>query len=281
MARIRSLHPGQASDEDFVALSMEARVFCLLLRCHADDQGVFEWKPKTLKMKIFPADNVDVGPLLGELEENKQVKRFEIDGRSYGAIRNFRKYQRPKKPSNSYPLPDELRPYVGLSSCGSEPVENHDDDDGESPPQREEGGDISEDISSGAGAPLPAVKADPWKAIYDGFKRCLGTKSGGLISKLRQCAGEPEMAQWLEDMSAGRIANPHEYFGAIIEKRKGFAKGSAALIADPPSRVAYRKAFAEWDSSGRTGDKPTLAQFAHLDRPPGFRETEEGVAGTR
>lgn len=43
---------------------------------------------------------------------------------------------------------------------------------------------------------------------------------------------------------------------------------AAAPSNDPPSRIAYRKAFAEWDGAGRTGEKPTLAQFAHLDRPP-------------
>jgi hypothetical protein len=142
MARIRSLHPGQASDEDFVAMSVQARLFCLLLRCHADDQGIFEWKPKTLKMKIFPADNIDVVPLLDDLVANRQIMRFEVGGGSYGAIRNFRKYQRPKKPSNSYPLPDDMRTYVGLSTSNPPPVENQFSTEPENPPQMEDGGGV-------------------------------------------------------------------------------------------------------------------------------------------
>lgn len=67
MARIRSIHPGQWSDEDFVCLSFPARLLALALRNLADDHGIFEWKPRTIKMQLFPADNIDMEPLLSEL----------------------------------------------------------------------------------------------------------------------------------------------------------------------------------------------------------------------
>jgi len=114
MARIRSIHPGQNQDEDFVEMSAEARLVCILLRCEADDQGVFEWKPKGLKMKLIPGDDWDINSLLSEMLDCQQVKRFEVGGRPYGAIRNFRKYQRPQKPNAVYPCPREVREYVGL-----------------------------------------------------------------------------------------------------------------------------------------------------------------------
>lgn len=114
MARIRSIHPEQWTDEDFVELSMEARLLCLAIRNECDDKGVFEWKPKKLKMRLFPADNVDVEELLVELVSNRFVEKFEFDTRPYGVVRNFRKYQRPKNPNDIYPLPDHLRRYAGL-----------------------------------------------------------------------------------------------------------------------------------------------------------------------
>ena len=33
----------------------------------SDDAGVFEWKPLQIKMRIFPADAVDVAAMLAEL----------------------------------------------------------------------------------------------------------------------------------------------------------------------------------------------------------------------
>ena len=114
MARIRSLHPGQWTDEDFVACSMAARLLALGLRNEADDNGVFEWKPLAIKMRLFPADAVDVAVLLDELSANNQVRAFEDSGKRYGVIRNFRRWQRPDKPKSWLPLPDDLRPYAGL-----------------------------------------------------------------------------------------------------------------------------------------------------------------------
>ena len=129
-------------------MSPHARLLTLAVRNEADDQGVFEWKPVTLKMRLMPNDNVDVAALLGEMEANNQVLRFEHAGRHYGAIRNFRRYQRPKKPNSVHFLPEELRTYVGLKGDGSESTEVDDEEvphqfgtDGEEPPQREEVGD--------------------------------------------------------------------------------------------------------------------------------------------
>lgn len=114
MARIRSLHPGFWTDEAIVGLSFPARLLLQGLWTESDDQGVFEWKPVVLKMRLFPADDIDVGALLAELVQADCVKGYEVNGRRYGAVRNFTKYQRPKKPRAVHPLPDRLHAYVGL-----------------------------------------------------------------------------------------------------------------------------------------------------------------------
>jgi len=97
-----------------MGLSFAARELIKGIWCEADDQGLFEWKPLTLKARIMPADNIDIGGLLAELVEGSFVRQFDVAGKSYGAIRNFRKWQRPKKPVVQHPLPEELRGFVSI-----------------------------------------------------------------------------------------------------------------------------------------------------------------------
>lgn len=148
MARIRSIHPGFFTDERLVATSIAARMLFLGLGVEADDSGIFEWKPLTLKMRVFPADNLDVPSLLSELVAADAIQEYDMNGRQYGAIRNFRKYQRPKKPNSVHPMTPEIGIYVALTEASSE----LDDDEapsvppkGEIAPQMEDGGDKMED----------------------------------------------------------------------------------------------------------------------------------------
>ncbi len=120
MARIRSIHPGFYTDEDVVSVSIPARLLLLGLGAESDDKGTFPWKPTTIKMRLFPADAIDIGPLLEELVNADLVRRYSFDGKGYGAIRNFRKHQRPKKPNDVYPLPEELHVFAGLRTASSE-----------------------------------------------------------------------------------------------------------------------------------------------------------------
>lgn len=152
MSRIRSLHPGLFTDERYMALSFPARELIKGIWCEADDQGVFEWKPLTLKAKIMPADAVDIVALLAELIAGEFVTRFEIDGKGYGAVRNFRKFQRPKKPNSIHLLPPEFRHYVGLTDDEGEPekdksppVPHQFPTKEEKSPQMEDGGGRMED----------------------------------------------------------------------------------------------------------------------------------------
>jgi hypothetical protein len=124
MARIRSIHPGFWTDEAVVSVSRDARLFLIGIWNQCDDKGVFEWKPVGLLMRIFPADQMDVVGLLAELEKADLIRGFEEDGRKYGAVRNFVIFQRPKKPNDVYPLPEELKHFSGLTSDGSPAVRN-------------------------------------------------------------------------------------------------------------------------------------------------------------
>ena len=119
MARIRSVHPGLFTDEAFVSRSPLARLLFIGLWTEADDEGAFEWKPIQIKMRLLPVDNTDVAPLLAELVEANMMRRYSAGGREYGAIRNFRRFQRPKKPKSVHPMPAEVRTYVGCGDVSS------------------------------------------------------------------------------------------------------------------------------------------------------------------
>jgi hypothetical protein len=146
MARIRSIHPGLFTDEAFASLSMGARVLLLGVWTEADDHGVFEWKPVTLKMRVMPVDNVSIPELLAECERADVIKRF-TSGKSYGLVRNFCRYQRPKKPKYVHPIPPELYTYAGLKPDGSLVVLHQSRTSGESEPQRDDGGGEGEEES--------------------------------------------------------------------------------------------------------------------------------------
>ncbi len=188
MSRIRSIHPGLWTDEAFVSLSPFARLLFLGIWNECDDMGSFEWSPLKLKMRVLPADGVDAAALLTELADANAVMRYEHGGKSYGAVRNFCQYQRPKKPNTVFPQTEEVRAWVNIEARstrdGSEEVPHRLPTDGEKPRQmKEEGGD--RETSSGKpeggkarkrAAPAPKkpsfevpdwIPAEPWQAFVD------------------------------------------------------------------------------------------------------------------
>ncbi len=101
--------------------------------------GRFPWKTQTLKARLLPGDNADMAVVLAELEAADLIRAFSHGGKPFGAVRNFRKYQRPKRPSNVHTLPAELHTYVGLSGDTSPPIPHLFSHAEETSAQREEG----------------------------------------------------------------------------------------------------------------------------------------------
>ncbi len=137
MARIRSVHPGLWTDERFVSVSAAARLLFIGLWNECDDDGCFVWSPLKLKMRLLPADPVDATALLDELVASGMVGRFTVEGREIGAVRNFRKFQKPERPTPGMALTDEVRAFVALSeSKGTRSDRPFPSFDGDSPKGR-------------------------------------------------------------------------------------------------------------------------------------------------
>ena len=93
MARIRTIKPEFFTSEDVVELSAMARLFFISLWCEADREGRLRWKPKTLKLRYFPADECDIFALAKELTDQRMVILYEANGLQYAEIPSFSKHQ--------------------------------------------------------------------------------------------------------------------------------------------------------------------------------------------
>lgn len=182
MSRIRSVHPGMFTDEAFMTVSSAAKVVLIGIWCECDDQGVFEWKPFTLKARLLPAEDVNMDAILSELASVDFIRRFEC-GKSYGLVRNFQRYQRPKKPNAVHPLPDEYRTYVGAKVTASPPVPHQFGTGGGEPPlmedvvRRMEEGDntvvLSRDCTEPASPTIPPPDGIWTRRHYEAFDAAL------------------------------------------------------------------------------------------------------------
>ncbi len=259
MARIRSIHPGLWTDEAFVSLTPYARLLFMGIWTECDDMGSFEWSPLKLKMRLLPADNIDAGELLAELEAADCIMSYEIGGKRYGAVRNFCQYQRPKKPNSTYPQTEAVRDYVGTearstrdgseltpasTSPGSPPppssgvasgelVGNQLPTGGEKCRQMEDGGGRRSSVANATGV-SPPILENPSKVLFDAGVALL-VKAGssekqarGLIAKWRKAKGEPWVREAL--VSAEGKAEPVSWIEARI--------ASAASIEDEARAVS-------------------------------------------
>lgn len=259
MARIRSIHPGLWTDEAFVSLTPYARLLFMGIWTECDDMGSFEWSPLKLKMRLLPADNIDAGELLAELEAADCIMSYEIGGKRYGAVRNFCQYQRPKKPNSTYPQTEAVRDYVGTEArstrdgseptpastppgsppppssgvASGEPVGNQFPTGGGTCRQMEDGGGRRSSVANATGA-SPSILEDPSKVLFDAGVALL-VKAGvserqarGLIAKWRKSKGEPWVREAL--VSAEGKAEPVSWIEARI--------ASAASIEDEARAVS-------------------------------------------
>ena len=179
MSRIRSVHPGFFRDEDLVGCSAFARLLYIGLGVEADDKGIFEWKPVQLKMTLFPADSVDVAVLLDELVAAGNIRRFDVGGKAFGAIRNFRKYQRPKTPNSIHPMPQDIAEYVAFPRKEETTADDREPfpPNGEKSPQMEEGGKGEDVATPPPPVPEPEGARVSFEDVLEAYPRDPGAKT--------------------------------------------------------------------------------------------------------
>lgn len=108
MARIRTIKPEFFTSDDICALSMAARLLYIGAWCEADREGRMEWKPRSLKRRYLPDDNVDIDALCAELIDAGLVVLY---GDSMAFIPTFGKHQHinPREAASNLPAPELTR----------------------------------------------------------------------------------------------------------------------------------------------------------------------------
>jgi len=99
MSRIRTIKPEFFRHEGLQELENDCPgehvmlVFAALWG-HCDKNGVFEWKPRSLKLDILPFVTFDMETTLERLEDAGFIHRFVHGDKEYGVIESFGTHQR-------------------------------------------------------------------------------------------------------------------------------------------------------------------------------------------
>ena len=99
MPRIRTVKPEFWTDESVVELEYHERLLFIGLWNFCDDQGFIDYKPKQIKMRIFPGDTIDVEEAIAALHRASLVVAFESPDGVVLRIRNWSKHQRVTNPA--------------------------------------------------------------------------------------------------------------------------------------------------------------------------------------
>ena len=102
MARIRTIKPDFWTSEALSECSVSARLLFIGTWNFADDYGNLERSSKRIKMQIFPADSIDVEPLIQELITHGLLIEYSVSSKKYLHIPGFKDHQvinRPSKPT--------------------------------------------------------------------------------------------------------------------------------------------------------------------------------------
>lgn len=105
MPRIRSIKPEFFTDADVGELPPLHRLLFAGLWCHQDKEGRCEDKPKELKVKILPYDDVDADSMFWDLHERGFIIRYEAGGRRFIATVKFPEHQRPHRDEKPSEIP--------------------------------------------------------------------------------------------------------------------------------------------------------------------------------
>ena len=184
MARIRTIKPEFFTSEDIVNLSPLSRLLYVAIWCEADREGRLVWKPMTLKLRYFPADNCDINAMCAEVLNAKLVTLY---GAGYAYIPSFKAHQHlnPREAASQLPEPDASttrQPRVGTRHSRDSDTQVGREGKGKEGDTRDESRDD-----------LPAGYADFWKTwpntdrkqargkCLDAWKKAHGERDAAVI----------------------------------------------------------------------------------------------------
>lgn len=109
MSRQRFIYPETFQSEDFIALSMGARLLWVGMFTTADDYGRGKASAVSLKALIFPVDRISLAKIeqwRGEVDDRKMARVYRVSVSTYYDIPSWSKYQHPR-----YVAESKIPPY--------------------------------------------------------------------------------------------------------------------------------------------------------------------------
>lgn len=97
MARARNIKPALFLNTDLAEIAPLGRLVFIGLWTLADYKGCLECNLKKIKAQILPYDDCDFESLMGNLEQYRFIRSYDVQGRKYIKIVNFEKHQNPHK----------------------------------------------------------------------------------------------------------------------------------------------------------------------------------------
>lgn len=127
MARSRNIKPGFFLNDELAALDPLARILFAGLWCIADREGRMEDRPAKIKIQVLPFDDCDVNQLLDDLKNAGFIVRYQVDGKKYIEVVNFKRHQNPhkKEAPSRFPAPPEQAPDLHSTSTMQEQEKHH------------------------------------------------------------------------------------------------------------------------------------------------------------
>jgi hypothetical protein len=121
MARIRTISPDFWTSESIADCTPMARLLLIGLSTFADDFGVLPLRPRTIRLQVFPADEIGgdtVRAMIDELAAQGLVRIYNAEGQDYVAIVGWDRMQRVgKRARRRYPA--DTSPVQPLSTIAS------------------------------------------------------------------------------------------------------------------------------------------------------------------
>jgi hypothetical protein len=194
MSRIRTIKPEFFTSEDIVALSPMARLLYVALWCEADREGRMLWKPKTFKMRYFPADECAIEEMCAEVLAAGLVKLY---GDGFAYVPQFSKHQHvnPRETASSLPDPHASRTRAPRVGTGASTVSD-------AQGGREGKGKEEDASSTDAGPDASPVVLIP---LNDGSDHVVTTS---MVAEWSSSFPAVDVPQQLRQMRAWSIAKP-------------------------------------------------------------------------
>lgn len=254
MARIRTIKPEFWTSEQVTECSLSARLLFIGMWNFADDGGNLAASVKTAKMQIFPADNIDIAPLVHELLSVGLLVEYHVNGRNYWHITGW-KHQQINRPSPlKHPQFNEhsVSAHVSLSEHSLE----------ERKGRERKGKDISSSLRSDDMPREPSALAI--------LSECLSMQTAKDLIAHRQKLRKPLTARAAKLLAKDFVAygKPEEAAEMMIKNGwQGFH----------PTWVANQTARAGPPANGRGGMASLLAKSLGLKNGRESRDTDEAV----